>query len=88
MPHQGDDGIPKKSKEQLEAEKKAILGQRIKPLDIDGADHGKLSERARELHAHLMRLESEKYDLEKRFKSQQYDMMELAERARSVNKVG
>lgn len=87
---EGDEesGVPKKSKEQLEAEKKAILAQRIKSLDIDGADHAKLAEKARELHAHLHRLESEKYDLEKRFKAVQYDMMELAERARSVNKVG
>lgn len=57
-------------------------------MDADALDAGKLAEKARELHAQILRLESEKYDLEKRYKSQQYDMMELAERARSVNKVG
>lgn len=78
----------RKSKEQLEAEKKAILAQRITPLSIDGLDAGKLAEKARELHKVIVRLESEKYDHEKRFKAQQVDMMELAERARQANKVG
>jgi len=83
-----EEGGEKKSKEQLEAEKKAILDQRIPKLEIDGADSGKLTDKAKELHALIVRLESEKYDLEKRFKTQQYDMMELAERARQMNKVG
>lgn len=83
-----DEGAEKKSKEQLEAEKKAILEQRIPKLDIAGADSAKLQGKAKELHSLIMRLESEKYDLEKRFKAQQYDMMELAERARQMNKVG
>jgi len=78
----------KKSKEQLEAEKRAILGQRIQPLNIDGFDSERLKDKARELHALISRLESEKYDLEKRFKGQQFDMLELAEKARSMNKVG
>lgn len=78
----------KKSKEQLESEKRAILAQRVQPLAIDGFDAGKLSEKAKELHKDVYRLEGERYDLEKRFKEQQYDMMELAERARQINKVG
>jgi len=79
----------KKSKEQLEAEKQAILSQRTpqKP-DVGSMDEAKLSEKAKELYKELCRLEGEKYDLEKRFKEQQRDMMELAERARSINKVG
>lgn len=82
------DNEPKISKEQLEAEKRAILAQRVQPLSIDGADAAKLADRAKELHNQLYRLESEKYDLEKRFKAQQVDMMDLAERARQMNKVG
>lgn len=78
----------KKSREQLEAEKQAILEQRVQPLNIAGFDSSKLGEKAKELHNLIVRLESEKYDLDKRFKSQQYDMMELAERARQMNKVG
>lgn len=83
-----DEGKSKKSKEQLEAEKQAILRQRLKPLDIDGADNAKLTEKAKELHTLLARLEGEKYDLEKRFKVMQQEMMSLAERARQANKVG
>ena len=64
----------RKSKEQLEAEKRAILAQRIQPLDISGFDAGKLTEKAKELNGLIYRLESEKYDLEKRFKEQQYDV--------------
>jgi len=82
------EGKTKKSKEQLEAEKRAILKQRLKPLDIDGADNSKLTEKAKELHTLLARLEGEKYDLEKRFKLMQLEMTQLAERARAANKVG
>ena len=64
----------KKSKEQLEAEKKAILKQRIVPLNIDGMDQSGLSDKAKELHKVIYRLEGEKYDLEKRFKTQQVDV--------------
>lgn len=80
--------LPKKSKEQLEAEKKTILSQRIQPLEISGYDAAKLADKAKELHGLVYRLEGERYDLEKRFKAQQYDMQELAERARQMNKVG
>lgn len=82
------EGIIKKSKEQQDAEKKAILSQRIVALHIDGFDTSKLTEKAKELHKLIYRLESEKFDYEKRFKAQQVDMMELAERARQANKVG
>jgi len=75
-----------KSKEQLEEEKRAILSQRIQPLSIDGMDSAKLQEKAKELYEHMRRLVGDKYDLEQRFKRQQYDMIELAERARQMNK--
>jgi len=78
----------RKSKEQLEAEKRAIIKQRLKPLEISGADNSKLTEKAKELHTLLARLEGERYDLEKRFKTMQQEMMSLAERARQANKVG
>lgn len=75
-----------KSKEQLEDEKRAILSQRIQPLNLEGLDTAKLQEKAKELCEHLRRLVGDKYDLEQRFKRQQYDMIELAERARQMNK--
>lgn len=68
----------RKSREQLEAEKRAILAQRIQPLDISGFDSSKLADKAKELHGLIYRLESEKYDLEKRFKEQQYDVSVLS----------
>jgi len=87
--HRGSiSGVTKKSKEQQDAEKKAILKQRLVPLSIDGFDVSKLTEKAKELHKLIYRLECEKYDYEQRFKAQQVDMMELAERARQANKVG
>jgi len=75
-----------KSKEQLEEEKQAILSQRIQPLAVEGLAGDKLIEKAKELQDHIKRLEGDKYDLEQRFKRQQYDMIELAERARQMNK--
>jgi len=81
-------GTGRKSKEQQDSEKKAILKQRIVALNIDGADQSKLAEKAKELHKLIYRLEGEKYDCERRFKAQQVDMMELAERSRQANKVG
>jgi len=83
-----DKGEGKMSREQMEQERKAILSQRIQPLEIEGFDAGKLSDKAKSLHKEILRLEGEKYDLEKRFKEQQYDMLEMAERARQINKVG
>jgi len=81
-------GEGKMSREQMEQERKAILSQRIQPLEIEGFDAAKLSDKAKWLHREILRLEGEKYDLEKRFKEQQYDMLEMAERARQINKVG
>lgn len=81
-------GVVKKSREQLEKEKRAILKQRVVELKVDGLDQSGLSDKAKELHKLIYRLECEKYDLEKRFKMQQVEMMELAERARQANRVG
>merc|ERR1711912_223441 len=74
--------------EEMEQERKAILTQRIQPLEIDGFDEAKLKSKAENLHREILRLEGEKYDLEKRFREQQHDMLEMAERARQINKVG
>lgn len=82
-----DDKPPQKSKEELEKEKQAVLAQRIQPLTIDGLDVEKLKEAAKSLHEKMRALVSSKYDLEERFKRQQYDMTELRERARQMSKV-
>jgi len=75
-----------KSKEQLEEEKKAILAQRIQPLEINGMDGEKLKEKAKELHDHLRKLAGDKFDSEENYKRQQKDLIDLAERARQMSK--
>lgn len=69
-----------KTKEQLEEEKKISLSIRIKPLNIDNLSVDKLREKAQELWECIVKLETEKYDLEERQKRQDYDLKELKER--------
>ncbi|KAL1517117.1 hypothetical protein ABEB36_000926 [Hypothenemus hampei] len=71
-----------KTKEQLEEEKKIALSIRIKPLALDGVPLDKLKEKAHELWEAIVKLETEKYDLEERMKRQEYDLKELKERNR------
>merc|ERR1712156_91951 len=59
-----------KTKEQLEEEKKISLSIRIKPLDVDAMDSDQLSSKAKEHWDTIVRLETEKYDLEERQKRQ------------------
>ena len=69
-----------KTKEQLEEEKKISLSIRIKPLNIEGLSTDKLRQKALELWECIIKLETEKYDLEERQKRQDYDLKELKER--------
>ncbi|XP_074033694.1 troponin T, skeletal muscle isoform X2 [Leptinotarsa decemlineata] len=69
-----------KTKEQLEEEKKISLSIRIKPLVVDGLGVDKLRLKAQELWECIVKLETEKYDLEERQKRQDYDLKELKER--------
>merc|ERR1711935_137737 len=69
-----------KTKEQLEEEKKISLSIRIKPLDVDNMDSDQLGGKAKELWDTIVRLETEKYDLEERQKRQDYDLKKLKER--------
>merc|ERR1711936_126299 len=69
-----------KTKEQLEEEKRISLSIRIKPLDVDAVDTDELQAKAKELWETIVRLETEKYDLEERQKRQDYDLKELKER--------
>merc|ERR1712156_1083231 len=64
-----------KTKEQLEEEKKISLSIRIKPLDLDAMDGDQLTNKASELWDTIVRLETEKYDLEERQKRQDYDLL-------------
>ncbi|KAL9693513.1 hypothetical protein quinque_012798 [Culex quinquefasciatus] len=69
-----------KTKEQLEEEKKISLSFRIKPLELDGLSADTLRTKATELWETIVKLETEKYDLEERQKRQDYDLKELKER--------
>merc|ERR1712122_178864 len=66
-----------KTKEQLEEEKKISLSIRIKPLDVEAMDSDQLQSKAKELWDTIVRLETEKYDLEERQKRQDYDIRQL-----------
>jgi len=69
-----------KTREQLEEEKRISLSIRIKPLELEGLYKDDLSMKASDLWQTIVRLETEKYDLQERQKRQDYDLKELKER--------
>ncbi|GFQ91684.1 troponin T, skeletal muscle [Trichonephila clavata] len=75
-----------KTKEQLAEDKKIALAFRVKPLQIENLSVAELKQRALQLWDVIVRLESEKYDLEERRKRQEYDLKELSERQRQINR--
>ncbi|CAF0769051.1 unnamed protein product [Rotaria sordida] len=75
-----------KSPEQLEREKRSILSQRVPALDLDGKTKEDLIEKAKQFHNLLQQLHGAIYELSERFERQKYDMVELGERARQIEK--
>jgi len=75
-----------KTKEQLAEDKKVALELRLKPLELEGCDLTELRKKAADLWDQIVHLESEKYDLEERRKRQDYDLKELNERQRQMNR--
>jgi len=69
-----------KTKAQLEEEKKVCLSLRIKPIELEGLETEQLKSKATELWETVIRLETEKYDLEERGKRQGHDLKVLNER--------
>merc|ERR1712129_241881 len=69
-----------KTKEQLVEEKKISLSIRIKPIDVDSLDSDGLRQKATDLWDTIIRLETEKYDIEEKQKRRNYDLKELKER--------
>ena len=79
-----------KTKEQLEEEKKISLSIRIRPLELDGEnnicelikctnkcldmDTDSLKSKAKELWDLIVKLETERYDLEEKVRRQDYDV--------------
>lgn len=66
-----------KTKEQLDQEKKISLSFRIKPLNVEGLSSSALKTKCNELWEAIVKLETEKYDLEERQKRQDYDVWML-----------
>lgn len=75
-----------KTKEQLAEEKKIAMQFRVKPLQIDGLGLEELKKKANELWEQIVQAESDRYDLEERQKRQEYDLKELSERQRQINR--
>lgn len=63
-----------KTKEQLAEDKKIALSFRVKPLEIEGLSNDELKSKAKEMWEAIIKLETEKYDLEERQKRQEYDV--------------
>lgn len=75
-----------KTKEQLQEDKNIALSFRIKALEIEGLSLEQLKEKAKEMWEQIIKLETDKYDLEERQKRQEYDLKELNERQRQINR--
>lgn len=75
-----------KSPEQLENEKREILAKRIVKIAFDGKERDVLIDLIHKFHETLINLNGSIYDLTEKHDRQKYDMMELAERARQIEK--
>merc|ERR1712055_183366 len=70
-----------KSKEQLAEEKRVALAVRVSPLTgVEEMGESQLQDKANEFWKRIVKLETEKYDLEMRMNRQDYDIRELRER--------
>ncbi|CAK9295907.1 unnamed protein product [Gordionus sp. m RMFG-2023] len=75
-----------KSPEEMAKEKEETVQRRLKALNLSGLGGQALKERARELHRKILKLETERYESEDRIKRQEYDLKELTERQRLMQK--
>jgi troponin T len=74
------------TKEQHEDQKRRILHDVVKDLDMSGLDIGAVKAKVKEMHQRICRLEGDKYDLEQRHQRQEYDLKELNERQRQISR--
>nr|CAD2199607.1 unnamed protein product [Meloidogyne enterolobii] len=75
------------TKDQREEAKKNFVAQVMKQLgDLTSLGGSELKAKLKEMHNRICKLEAEKYDLEKRLQTQEYDLKELNERQRQINR--
>ncbi|KAI1729203.1 troponin T [Ditylenchus destructor] len=72
------------SKEQQEEAKRNYMSIVNRPVDVSNLLPNDLKDKIKQLHARIVKLEGEKYDLEKRHERQDYDLKELSERQKQV----
>ncbi|XP_052268341.1 troponin T, skeletal muscle-like isoform X2 [Dreissena polymorpha] len=78
---------PQKTKEDLEREKQASLKTRVGTVpDMGSMTADQLRDTAKELHDQIWNVVSNMYNMMERYKRQQYDIVELQERARAMSK--
>jgi len=73
-------GMKPMSAEQKGAAKSNYMSIVNKPVDVSNLLPNDIKAKIKQLHAKIVRLESEKYDLEKRHERQDYDLKELDQR--------
>ncbi|CAD5222589.1 unnamed protein product [Bursaphelenchus xylophilus] len=75
-----------KTAEQIAEAKQQYLSVVARPVDVSNLLPNDLKNKIKQLHAKIVRLESEKYDLEKRKDRQEYDLKELSEREKQASR--
>ncbi|KAI6235296.1 hypothetical protein M3Y95_00036700 [Aphelenchoides besseyi] len=79
----GNSGTEKKrgrTAEEIAEAKSNYMSIINRPVDVSNLLPNDLKAKIKQLHARIVKLEAEKYDLEKRQKNQEYDLKELQER--------
>jgi len=72
------------SKEQQEEAKRNYMSIVNRPVDVSNMLPNDIKAKIKNLHARILKLESDKYDLEKRQSRQEYDLKELSERQKQA----
>jgi len=74
------------TKDQMDEAKNKALAEFKNSPGFEGMDMTNLRSRIKDMHARISKLEATKYDLEKRSERQAYDLKELGERQRQMNR--